>query len=76
MGLVDQVVNTYKLLDAAKATALKLYREPIQRKGRLSLFEKLIEANRFGRKIIYKKSRQLVQKQTKGNYPAPFKIID
>jgi len=76
IGLVDQVVNTYKLLDAAKLTLYRLSKNPTQRKKRLSLFEKILEGNPLGRKIIYKKSRSIVLKQTKGNYPAPFKIIE
>jgi 3-hydroxyacyl-CoA dehydrogenase/enoyl-CoA hydratase/3-hydroxybutyryl-CoA epimerase len=76
MGLVDQVVNTYTLLKAAKETAMKLSQKSIQRKKRLSLPEKILESNSVGRKIIYKKSREIVQKQTKGNYPAPLKIVD
>jgi len=76
MGLVDNVVNTYTLLEAAKETAIKLSQKPIQRKKRLSLPEKILESNSIGRKIIYKKSREIVQKQTKGNYPAPSKIVD
>ena len=76
MGLVDNVVNTYSLLKAAKENALKLSKKPIERKKKLSFFEKLLEGNSVGRKIVYKKSREIVQRQTKGNYPAPFKIID
>jgi len=82
MGLVDQVANSYKLLDAAKDRALKLAlhnsagKKSIQRKKRLSIFEKFLESNPPGRKLIYKRSRQIIQNQTKGNYPAPFKIID
>ena len=76
MGLVDKVVNTYQLLEAAKDYALRLTQERIQRKKKLSAFEKLLESNPIGRKLIYKRSRQIIQKQTKGNYPAAFKIID
>lgn len=76
MGLVDQVVNTYTLLTAAKETALKLAKKPLIRKKKLSFVEKLLEGNPVGRRIVYKKSREIVQRQTKGNYPAPFKIID
>lgn len=76
MGLVDEVVNQYQLLKAARITALKLASKPHRRKKRLSLFEGLLEGNSLGRKIIYKKSRQLIQQRTKGNYPAPFKIIE
>jgi 3-hydroxyacyl-CoA dehydrogenase/enoyl-CoA hydratase/3-hydroxybutyryl-CoA epimerase len=76
IGLVDKVVNTYQLLEAAKDYALRLTHRRIQRKKQLSVFEKILESNPIGRELIYKRSRQIIQKRTKGNYPAAFKIID
>lgn len=76
MGLVDQVVNSFKLLEAAKDRALKPTTKKINRRKRLSILEKLLESNSLGRKLIYRRSREIVRRQTRGNYPAPFKIID
>ena len=35
-----------------------------------------MESNPLTRKIIFSQARKKTQGQTKGNYPAPFKIID
>lgn len=75
MGLVDQTIHKYGLQEAARLAARKLIGQPIRRKDRRSLPEKFLEATAAGRKLIYKKAREMVQKQTQGNYPAPFKII-
>ena len=76
IGLVDEVVHPYALLTAAKAAALKCAKEPITRKKKQLLLGRLLESTSFSRSLLYKKARQMVQKQTCGNYPAPFKIID
>ncbi len=76
IGMVDEVVHPYALLTAAKAAALKCAKEPITRKKKQLLLGRLLESASFSRSLLYKKARQMVQKQTWGNYPAPFKIID
>ncbi|NOX36390.1 MAG: fatty acid oxidation complex subunit alpha FadJ [Calditrichaeota bacterium] len=76
MGLVDELIHPYGLLPAAMNVARQWKQKPVARKRKRSLLEKLLEGNPFGRRIIYKKARQMVQRQTQGNYPAPFKIID
>lgn len=40
-----------------------------------SLMTKILES-RFGRGIVFKGARKMVWKKTKGQYPAPFKILD
>ncbi|HYA13231.1 MAG TPA: 3-hydroxyacyl-CoA dehydrogenase NAD-binding domain-containing protein, partial [Syntrophales bacterium] len=76
MGLVDDLIHPYGLLQAAKKAALELASQPLERKKRQSLLAKLLESTPFSRGIVYKKAKELVQKQTWGNYPAPFKIIE
>lgn len=77
MGLVNDLIHPYGLLDAAKKAALNLASNPSKpKKKKEPLLTKLIEGTSFTRKIIYKKARELTEKQTLGNYPAPFKIID
>lgn len=76
MGLVDHVIHPYALLDAAKAAALKLVKKPIKRRKRTALLAKIIESMPVTRRIVYKKAREMVEKKTLGNYPAPFKILD
>lgn len=75
MGLVNQLHHPYGLVNAAKQAAISLIdKKPIKRKR--PLMEKLLEGTPVGRNIIFKKAGEMVQKQTKGNYPAPVKIID
>ncbi len=76
MGLVDDVVNPYALLHAARTAALGLAEEPLDRKKKRTLLAGLLESTPFSRRLVYKKARQRVQKTTRGNYPAPFRIID
>jgi len=76
MGLVDEVVDPYTLLRAAKMAALELAEEALERKKKRTLLEGLMESTPLSRKLVYKKTRQMVQKTTHGNYPAPFRIID
>ena len=40
------------------------------------LLNKVLEGTSFGRGIVYKQAKKSVLSKTKGNYPAPIKIID
>jgi 3-hydroxyacyl-CoA dehydrogenase / enoyl-CoA hydratase / 3-hydroxybutyryl-CoA epimerase len=76
MGLVDDLIHPYGLLDAAKKAALALTDRPLKRKRKQPLLSELLESTSLTRNVVYKKATELVQKQTWGNYPAPFKIIE
>ncbi|MGZ3578682.1 MAG: fatty acid oxidation complex subunit alpha FadJ, partial [Syntrophales bacterium] len=76
MGLVDDLIHPYGLLQAAKKAALALADQPLKRKKRQTLLAELVESTSLTRSVVYKKATKLVQKQTWGNYPAPFKIIE
>ncbi len=76
MGLVDALIHPYGLLQAARTAARELAEKPFKRKTKIPRTMKLTEAVPAARKLIYKKARERVQKQTLGNYPAPLKIID
>ncbi|RMF58423.1 MAG: fatty acid oxidation complex subunit alpha FadJ [Calditrichaeota bacterium] len=76
MGLVDALIHPYGLLNAARQMALELVKNPKKHSKKQNLMNTVLEGNPFTRKIIYKKAREMTQKQTQGNYPAPFKIID
>lgn len=76
MGLVDDLIHPYGLLEAAKKAALDLAERPRRRKKRQSAVSRILDMTPFGRKLIYKKAREMVEKKTWGHYPAPFKIID
>jgi 3-hydroxyacyl-CoA dehydrogenase/enoyl-CoA hydratase/3-hydroxybutyryl-CoA epimerase len=76
IGLVDDLIHPYGLLEAAKKAALEIVHRPTERKKKLPFVAKLLESNSISRSIVYKKAEELVRKQTWGNYPAPLKIIE
>ncbi|REL34938.1 fatty acid oxidation complex subunit alpha FadJ [Thalassotalea euphylliae] len=73
-GLVDDVVPNTILVATAEKLALagKVKAKQLKR----SLMDKLLEGNSFGRKIVFDQASKSVLAKTKGNYPAPLKIID
>ena len=73
-GLVNDVVPNSVLIQTAEKLALSGKVKPKERK--LSLMDKLLEGNGLGRNILFSKATKMVLSQTKGNYPAPLKIID
>lgn len=77
MGLVDLVTNEYALLDAAIQAARQLASQPRKEsQNKKAFIDSFLESNPVTRRIVYNKARQMTQKQTRGNYPAPIKIID
>ncbi|WP_085301736.1 fatty acid oxidation complex subunit alpha FadJ [Colwellia polaris] len=73
-GLVSDVVPHSVLIQTAEKLALSGKVKPKARK--LSVMDKLLEGNGLGRSILFSKATKMVLNQTKGNYPAPLKIID
>jgi 3-hydroxyacyl-CoA dehydrogenase/enoyl-CoA hydratase/3-hydroxybutyryl-CoA epimerase len=73
-GLVNDVVPQSILLKTAEQMALAGKVKPKARQ--LSMMDKLLEGNSLGRNILFSKATKMVLGQTKGNYPAPLKIID
>ena len=78
MGLVEELVHPSILADIAigraralAAGALKPPRRPGA--GPASL---LLESNRIGRGVVFKKARQSVLEKTHGHYPAPLAALD
>lgn len=89
LNLVDEVVPFSNLRKASQKLALKMTgkkrRKTSQPESDLkfssllkaSELQKLVlESNTFGRNIIFDKALETVNKKTRGNYPAPTKIID
>ena len=76
MGLVDELTHKDAILTAAKKAVAKINEGKFSRKDKRGLGAKLLEGNPIGRKIIFSQARKRAQGNTKGNYPAPFKIID
>lgn len=82
LGLVDDVVPQANLMKAALKRIQEL-RKGVEKKTPISSyfsakgFQKLaLESNPFGRNIMFDQARKTVAKKTKGNYPAPNKIIE
>ncbi len=76
IGLVDLTVDRPKLLTAVKKHAVNIASGKFKRKDKRPFFVKLLESNSISRNIIFKKANEIVQRQTYGNYPAPFKIME
>ena len=73
-GIVDEVVPHSVLLDVAIEFALK--RKPAPRQPKLNLVGKLLERTPFGRQVLFKQARKQTLSKTRGNYPAPERILD
>ena len=75
-GFADEIVHRHGLKDAGIKAVKNLVNKPASHPDKRSLPEKVLESNPLTRKIIFSQARKKTQGQTKGNYPAPFKIID
>ncbi|MEL7833509.1 fatty acid oxidation complex subunit alpha FadJ [Fodinibius sp. Rm-B-1B1-1] len=76
LGLVDELTHRDAILTAAKKAVQKINSGNFEREDKRSLAHQLMEGMSPLRKIIYSQARKRAQSNTKGNYPAPDKIID
>ncbi len=76
MGLVDQIVAPATLAEAARKAALELARKPYRRADRRNWVERLLEGNPLGRAVIFRQAAKMVARRTRGNYPAPARILE
>jgi len=74
-GLVNDVVPNSILIATAENMILS-GKVKKSAKRKLSLVNKFLENTAIGRSIVYKQAKKSVLSKTKGNYPAPVKIID
>lgn len=74
MGLIDKTIHANALHKAAVETALSLANQPFRRKRKQKLMDKILEGPL--KSIVFKKAKEMVMRQTLGNYPAPLKIIE
>ncbi|SIQ21058.1 3-hydroxyacyl-CoA dehydrogenase / enoyl-CoA hydratase / 3-hydroxybutyryl-CoA epimerase [Aeromonas sp. RU39B] len=73
LGLIDDLVPPSILLDAA----LKLVKQgKPKRHLKRDLQGKLLETNPLGRKVLFDQARKGVMAKTRGNYPAPLRILE
>lgn len=78
-GLVDDVVPNSVLTDVAEKLALSgkvKVGQQHKREIKLSFVGKVLERTMLGRKILFNQALKSVLAKTKGNYPAPIKILD
>ncbi|GAB3032310.1 fatty acid oxidation complex subunit alpha FadJ [Bowmanella dokdonensis] len=73
-GLVDDAVPHSILMAVALEYAAK--RKPKREGPKLSLVNKALERTPFGRNFLFSQARKQTSARTRGNYPAPERIID
>lgn len=77
MGLVDLVVAPQSLEAVAIQSAADLASGALKPKRKpKALMNRLLEDNSLGRSVIWGQIDKMVQKNTNGNYPAPFAIME
>jgi len=83
IGLVDECVPRDILLDAAERTGRRMAdRRARKRGGKLgrlslqSLRNWALAGNPLGRRLVFDQARRRTVKKTRGNYPAPPKILE
>ena len=77
IGLVDALIHPAGLARAAREAARKLARrEMTPDRPSPSLGERLLESNTVSRRLVYQQARERTRNRTRGNYPAPPRIID
>jgi len=77
LGLVDEVVPPSILLDIALQAAARLATNGLPKREPPGGFMAwLLEKNPLGRKLVYAISRRGIEKETRGNYPAPFAALE
>jgi 3-hydroxyacyl-CoA dehydrogenase/enoyl-CoA hydratase/3-hydroxybutyryl-CoA epimerase len=77
IGLVDARIHPPGLPEAARRAARGLANGTLTvERDEQSLGDRLLEGNPVSRRIIYRQARSRSEHRTRGNYPAPPRIID
>ncbi len=76
IGLVDKVVPVEFLEEKAIAWAQQLAKTKKKRTYETHFKDRLLENMPGGKWVIFDLAKKQVMKQTRGNYPAPLRIID
>jgi 3-hydroxyacyl-CoA dehydrogenase/enoyl-CoA hydratase/3-hydroxybutyryl-CoA epimerase len=76
MGLIDEVTHKDAIEKAAIKGIQKIKSGNFNRSDKRPFFHKILEGNSLGRKIIFSQAQKKALSQTRGNYPAPPKIIE
>jgi len=76
MGLVDSISAPHSVEKDAIKKAVEMINGNLKRKKKPKSFvNRLLEDTAIGRKLIWNQIDKMVQKNTNGNYPAPYAII-
>jgi 3-hydroxyacyl-CoA dehydrogenase / enoyl-CoA hydratase / 3-hydroxybutyryl-CoA epimerase len=75
-GFADESTHPYAIKKAGIKAVKRLKKKRKKKKDNRSFLEKAAEGNPFGRNMIFKKALERTLKETRGNYPAPPKIIE
>ncbi|REL38494.1 fatty acid oxidation complex subunit alpha FadJ [Rhodohalobacter sp. SW132] len=75
-GFANEVVHRHALKDAGISVVNKRTEKTAKHPDKRSLAEKALESNPLTRKVIFSQARKQTIGKTRGNYPAPFKIIE
>lgn len=76
MGLVDLVVAPQSVESAAIQSAIDMINGKLKPKKKTkSWMNRLLEDTRLGQRLIWNQIDKMVEKNTNGNYPAPYAII-
>tara|TARA_B110000503_G_scaffold140328_1_gene230911 strand:- start:10732 stop:12852 length:2121 start_codon:yes stop_codon:yes gene_type:complete len=75
MGLIDEITDDGKLLQAAMLMAKSLIKKPIQRTSKLTFIEKMLESVLL-RGVVFSQAKKIAERQSQCNYPAIPAIID
>lgn len=76
MGLADELTHRDAVVTAAVRAVDKLEDRSYRRKDKRGLLAKILESNPLGRAIVFSQARKRARKESRGNYPAPERIID
>ncbi len=75
-GFADEIVHRHAIEMAGIKAVHTLRNKNITHPDKRSLAEKVLEGNPIGRSIVFSQARKRTADRTKGNYPAPPKIIE
>lgn len=76
LGMIDEMVPPSILLDTAIKKVEMLISGWRPKKRKLSILDRILEKNSLGLAVLFQQARKSVLSKTKGNYPAPLKIIE
>lgn len=77
VGLIDESVDAPALVNAAVARALELARARGKKRGKPAarVSEFVLAGNPLGRKLFFREAKKKLLEKTRGNYPAPERIL-